>query len=95
MLPRPSRPLSRPRSQPRPPRNMLRAAPDAKSWRKLWSVQILIVGAAFSGIASVFGSLGGLEIVQDHPFAFLFLAAVVNILAIAGRLIDQPNVPRE
>lgn len=74
---------------------MLQAAPDAKSWRKLWSVQILIVGAAFSGVASVLGAVGGLEIVQAHPFAFLFVAAVVNVVAIAGRLVDQPSVPYE
>jgi hypothetical protein len=74
---------------------MFKAAPDAKFWWKLWSVQILIIGAVFSGIASVLGALGGLQIVQDHPIAFLLVAAVVNVLAIAGRLVDQPLVPRE
>lgn len=58
-------------------------------------MQILIIGAAFSGVASVLGALGGLEVVQNHPFAFLFVAAVVNVVAIAGRLIDQPHVPYE
>jgi hypothetical protein len=71
----------------------LRAAPDAKYWRRLRSVQLMIIGAAFSGIASVLGVLGGLQLVQDHPFAFLGVAAVVNVLALGSRLIDQPSVP--
>lgn len=71
----------------------MRFVPDAKYWRRLWSVQIMIVGAVFTGIASVLGAFGGLQIVQDHPWAFLGVAAAVNVLAIAGRLVDQPGVP--
>ena len=67
--------------------------PDAKYWRRLWSIQLMIFGAAFSGIASVLGVFGGLQIVQDHPVAFLLIAAVINVLAIVGRLADQSNVP--
>jgi len=70
----------------------LRLTPDAKYWRRLWSIQLMIFGAAFSGIASVLGVFGGLQIVQDHPVAFLLVAAVVNVLAISARLVDQPNV---
>ena len=70
-----------------------RWAPDAKYWRRLRSVQLILIGAAFSGIASVLGVFGGLEIVQNHPYAFLCVAAVVNIAALAGRLVDQPGVP--
>jgi len=71
----------------------LRLAPDAKYWARLRSVQLLIFGAAFSGIASVLGVFGGLPWVQEHPYAFLAIAAVVNVGALAGRLVDQPNVP--
>ena len=72
----------------------LRAAPDAKYWRHLWSVQVLLVGAAFSGIASVLGAFGGLQWAQDHPFIFCGIAAGVNVLALGARLIDQRDVPR-
>ena len=70
-------------------------APDARYWHRLRSVQLMIFGAAFTGIASVLGVFGGLQIVQDHPVAFLLIAAVVNVLAIAGRLVDQPDVPSQ
>ena len=70
-------------------------AADAKYWRRLRSVQLMIFGAVFTGIASVLGVFGGLQIVQDHPVAFLLTAAVVNVLAIAGRLVDQPDVPNK
>ena len=70
-------------------------APDAKYWHRLRSVQLLILGAVFSGVASVLGVFGGLQIVQDHPWAFLVIAAIVNIGALAGRLVDQPSIPNE
>lgn len=71
----------------------LRPAPDAKYWRHLWSVQLLIIGAAFSGVASVIGAFGGLQFAQDHPFLFCGIAAGVNILALGARLIDQRDIP--
>jgi hypothetical protein len=65
------------------------------NWRaalQMYSVQLLILGAAFSGVASVLSVFGYLPWVQQHPFAFLGIAAVVNVLALAGRLVDQPKV---
>lgn len=67
--------------------------PDWKQAPKFWSVQLIILGAAFTGIASVIGAFGGSLWVQNHPFAFLAIAAFVNIMALAGRIVDQPNVP--
>ena len=58
-------------------------------------MQLIILGAAFSGVASVLGVFGGLQIVQDHPVAFLLTAAIVNVFALAGRLVDQSKVPLE
>lgn len=72
-----------------------RLAPDAKYWRHLWSVQLMAVSAAFSGVASVLGAFGGLPWVQHHPFTFCGIAAGVNIMAIVGRLVDQPGVPNQ
>lgn len=72
---------------------MFSFAPDAKYWRHLWSVQLIILGAAFTGFASVLGAFGMLPWAQSHPFLFLAIAAFVNIAALAGRLVDQPNVP--
>jgi hypothetical protein len=71
----------------------LHLAPDAKYWSRLWSVRFLIVGAAFSGIASGLFVFGYLPIGQAHPFAFLVINAVVNILALTSRLVDQKDVP--
>ena len=68
-------------------------APDAKYWARLHSVQLIILGATFSGIASVLGVFGGLPWVQELPFAVLAIAAAVNVGALAGRLVDQPIVP--
>jgi hypothetical protein len=67
--------------------------PDWKQAPKFWSVQLIVLGAVFSGIASVLGVFGGLPWVQNHPFLFLGIAAIVNVAALAGRLVDQPNVP--
>ena len=68
-------------------------APDAKYWSRLWSVRFLILGTAFTGVASVIGSFGGLLWVQNHPFAFTTIAALVNVLALCSRLVDQKDVP--
>ena len=68
-------------------------APDAKYWNRLWSVRFLILGTAFTGVASVIGSFGGLLWVQNHPFAFTTIAALVNVLALCSRLVDQKDVP--
>lgn len=73
----------------------LRFAPDAKYWRRLWSVRFLLVGAAFTGVASVLGVFGGQLWVQDHPFLFIEIAGIVNVLALGSRLVDQKTVPLE
>ena len=67
--------------------------PDWRQAHKFWSVQLIVLGAIFTGVASVLGAFGGSLWVQDHPFAFLGIAAAVNVAALAGRLVDQPNVP--
>ena len=66
--------------------------PDWKQAHKFWSVQLIIFGAAFTGFASVLGAFGYLPWAQAHPYLFLGIAAFVNIAALAGRLVDQPNV---
>ena len=71
---------------------MFQLIPDWKKAHHFWSVQLIILGAAFTGFASVLGAFGILPWAQQHPFAYLGIAAVVNIAALAGRLVDQPNV---
>jgi hypothetical protein len=68
-------------------------APDAKYWNRLWSVRFMILGAACAGMGSVLGVFGGLLWVQNHPFAFLTIAGVLNVLALGSRLVDQKDVP--
>lgn len=70
-----------------------RAAPDAKYWRRLWSVRFMIIGAAFNGVASVVWGLGYLPWMQDHMIIMMLIAAGVNVIALAARLVDQENVP--
>ena len=53
----------------------------------------MILGAACSGVVSVLGVFGGALWVQDHPFAFLGVAGVLNVLALGSRLVDQKDVP--
>lgn len=68
-------------------------APDAKYWRHLWSVQAMIFGAFFTGASSVVPMLwGGTPWVIEHPYLFTGIVGGLNILAIAGRLVDQ-DVP--
>ena len=73
---------------------MFRAAPDARYWKRLWSVQLMIIGAAFAGISSVVPMIfGGSPWVIEHPYLFCAICGGLNIGAIAGRLIDQPWIP--
>jgi hypothetical protein len=72
----------------------MRWAPDARYWRRLWSVQLMIVSAFFSGVSSIVPTIwGGTPWVVEHPFVFVSVVGVLNVLAIAGRLVDQGNVP--
>lgn len=71
---------------------MFQLIPDWKKAHHFWSVQLIVLGAVFTGIASVLGAFGILPWAQAHPFAYLAIAAVVNVAALAGRLVDQPNV---
>ena len=72
----------------------LRLVPDAKHWRRLWSVQLMILGALFTGVSSVVPMVfGGSPWVIEHPYGFCAIMGVLNVGAIVGRLVDQPNVP--
>ena len=72
----------------------LHLVPDAKHWRRLWSVQLMIASAFFGGASSVVPMLwGGSPFAVDHPFYFAGIMGVLNVGAIVGRLVDQPNVP--
>jgi hypothetical protein len=74
---------------------LLRPAPDAKFWYRLYSVRFLILGTAFSGMTSVFFVFGYLPWGQQHPFMLLAVAAVIQCLALISRLVNQPSVPQE
>lgn len=71
-------------------------ARDAKYWRRLWSVQFLIIGMAFTGLTSVVPMLfGASPFAVNHPYAFCVVVMVLNIGTLATRLVDQPSVPIE
>ena len=73
---------------------MLRAAPDARYWRHLWSVQLMVIGALFAGISSVVPMVfGGTPWVIEHPYLFCAICGGLNVGAIVGRLLDQTSVP--
>ena len=70
------------------------AAPEAKYWHRLWSVQLLILGAAFTGLSSIVPMIFGANaFAVNHPYWFCIIVAGLNIGAIAGRLVDQPRIP--
>lgn len=70
---------------------MLRLVPDAAHWRRLWSVQLMIIGAAFAGLSSIVPmTFGGTPWVIEHPYWFTAIVMGFNIGGVAGRLVDQP-----
>lgn len=71
----------------------LHPAPDAKYWKRLWSVRFLIIGTAFSGVSSAFFIFGYWPAAQNHPFAFVGIGALINVLALTSRLVDQRDIP--
>lgn len=71
----------------------LRLAPDAKHWKRLWSVQASLVGAGLTGVGSILGAFGGLPWVVEHPFAFAGITAVVFMAAAGVRLLAQDDLP--
>lgn len=68
---------------------VVKLAPEAKHWRKLWSVQLNLAAAGLAGVGGILSVFGGLQWVQDHPIAFCFIVAWVNMAAVGARLIDQ------
>lgn len=72
----------------------LHLVPDAHQWRRMWSVQLMIVGALFAGLSNIVPMVfGGSPWVIEHPYLFCGIVGVLNVGAILGRLVDQPNVP--
>jgi hypothetical protein len=67
----------------------LRLAPEAKHWRKLWSVQVSLAGAGLTGVGSILGAFGGLPWVVSHPFAFAGITSLVFMAAAGLRMLDQ------
>lgn len=71
----------------------LRLVPEAKHWNRLWSIQLMIVGAAFTGLSYVVPMIfGGVPWAIEHPYWFCAIVVGFNIGGIVGRLVDQPNV---
>lgn len=70
------------------------AAPDAKYWHRLWSIQLGAASLFFSSASNVVPMLwGGSPFAVDHPFYFTGIVGALGAAAIVGRLVDQPNVP--